>query len=254
MKKAIEALGLEEEIRIEPLQLGRLRLRIVGTTPLYQNRLTEKYRQEMLVGSRPKTRADRAQIRHQPQAEFRAAAEIAPSGPTALGLRTVAVKAAMAAAALETGGVTKASVQRLLTTPAGWFPVWGIPRLKLDVVRDAGIARTPNIRSRCFLPRWAAEVEIAFVMPQFGSHSVVNLLANAGVVIGVGDFRQQKGAGSFGSFRVLGEGQDDSEWSEIVAEGGRAAQLAALDRAEPADEETRELLEFHAAEVRRRSA
>ena len=41
--------------------------------------------------------------------------------------------------------------------------------------------------------------------------SVVSLLCNAGILVGVGDFRQEKGKGAFGSFRVLGEGEKDAD-------------------------------------------
>ena len=84
--------------------------------------------------------------------------------------------------------------------------------------------------------------------------SVVTLLANAGLLIGVGDFRQEKGKGAFGSFRVLGDGQQDPEWDDLVAHHGRDAQEAALAKPQPADEETEELLSYFFGEQQRRAA
>lgn len=241
-------------LEIQPLRRGSIKLRIVGTTPLFQNRMANKVKQPLLVGGQKKSRADRVAIKHHPFEEYRNSAEIRPDGPTALGLRVVAVKAAMATAALETPGLTKASAQRLLFMPGDFVPLYGVPQLRMDVVRSADINRTPDIRTRAFLPHWGAEVDIQFITPQLSISSVVTLLCNAGVLIGVGDFRQEKGKGAFGSFRVLGQGEEDPEWDELVANHGRAAQEAALENPEYADRDTSDLMEFYASEVKRRAA
>lgn len=242
------------EIQITPLKRGAVRLRIIGTQPLFQNRMANKVKEGLLVGTRKKTKAERQEIKHDPLSEFRNSAEIIPSGPTALGLRVVAVKAAMCTAALETAGITKTSAQRLLFMPGDFVPLYGTPQLRMDVVRSADINRTPDVRTRAFLPKWGAEVEIHFITPQLSVTSVVNLLCNAGVLIGVGDFRQEKGKGGFGSFRVIGEGEDDAEWNDLVSKHGRAAQTAALENPEYADRDTEDLMDFYTGEVRRRAA
>ena len=243
-----------EEITIQPLRRGSVKLRIIGVTPLFQNRMANKAKQQLLVGGQKKGKADRAQIKHDPLREFRDSAEILPNGPTALGLRVVAVKAAMCTAALETQGLTKTSAQRLLFMPGDFVPLFGTPQLRMDVVRSADINRTPDVRTRCFLPKWGAELEVQFITPQLSVASVVSLLCNAGILVGVGDYRQEKGKGSFGSFRVLGEGEEDSEWDELVEGHGREAQLAALNDPEFADQDTRDLMDFFASEVKRRAA
>lgn len=242
------------EVTIQPLKRGSVRLRIIGVTPLFQNRMANKAKQQLLVGGQKKGKADRAAIKHDPVAEFRDSAEILPGGPTALGLRVVAVKAAMATAALETPGLTKTSAQRLLFMPGDHAKLYGTPQLRMDVVRSADINRTPDIRSRCYLPKWGAEIEIHFITPQLSVQGVVSLLCNAGILVGVGDYRQEKGKGAFGSFRVLGEGEDDQEWDDLVENHGRAAQEAALADPEYADTDTADLMEHFHSEVRRRAA
>jgi hypothetical protein len=242
------------EIDVKPLRQGFVKLRLIGTTPLFQNRMAAKAKQQLLVGSQKKGKADRAHIKHSPLQEFRDSAEILPGGPTALGLNVIAVKAAMSTAALETPGLTKSSAQRLLFMPGAFAPLYGTPQLRMDVVRSADINRTPDIRSRCFLPIWGAEIEVRFVIPQLSMSSVVNLLCNAGMLVGVGDFRQEKGKGSYGSFRVLGEGTKDKEWDELVKNHGRAVQMEALNDPEYADRDTVDLMEFYDSEVKRRAA
>ena len=216
--------------------------------------MSAKAKQQLLVGGARKNKADRAKIKHDPVGEFRDSAEVLPGGPTALGLRVVAVKAAMATAALETPGLSKSAAQRLLFMPGDHVSLYGTPQLRMDVVRSADINKTPDIRSRCYLPRWAAEVEVSYIVPQLGITAVVALLCNAGVLVGVGDYRQEKGKGAFGSFRVLGEGEPDEEWDDLVANHGRTAQEAALADPDFADRDTEDLMAFFASEVKRRSA
>lgn len=242
------------EIKVMPLKRASAKLRIIGVTPLFQNRMANKVKQGLLVGTKKKTKAERVEIKHNPTQEYRDSMEILPSGPTALGLRVTAVKAAMCTAALETAGLTKAATQRLLFMPGDLTALYGVPQLRLDVVRSADINRTPDVRSRAFLPKWGAEIEVQFIVPQLSIASVVSLLCNAGVLVGVGDFRQEKGKGAFGSFRVIGEGEQDDEWDDLVANHGRMAQLAAIEHPEFADRDTEDLMDFYEDEVSRRAA
>lgn len=242
------------EITVAPLRRGSVKLRIIGETPLFQNRMSAKAKQQLLVGGRKKTKVERLEVKHNPLVEYRDSAEIMTSGPTALGLRVVAVKAAMATAALETPGLTKTSAQRLLFMPGDLVPLYGTPQLRMDVVRSADINKTPDVRTRAFLPRWGAEIEVQYIVPQLSVASVVTLLCNAGVLVGVGDFRQEKGKGAFGSFRVLGEGEDDDEWNDLVANHGRAAQAMALEAPDYADSDTADLMEHFFAETKRRAS
>lgn len=231
-----------------------MRLRIIGVTPLFQNRMPNKVIQYLMLGGQKKTSAERKEIKHHPLEEFRSSAEIVKDGPTALGIRTIAIKSAMSTAAVETEGVTKAGVQRLLYLPGEHAALYGTPQMRLDVVRCADMNRTPDVRSRAFLPVWGAEVEVTYVMPQLNTTSVVSLLCNAGILIGVGDYRQEKGKGNFGLFRVIGEGERDEEWDMLVKHHGRKAQLAALESPDFANDETAELFALYTAEVNRRSS
>lgn len=245
----------ETSLQIDALKQGRVTLRLIGMTPLYFNAMSAKAKRTLLIGGGKKTAAEKREIKHDPEAEFRDSIYRMPGGPTLLGFPAPGVKAAMATAALETPGVTKSSVQRLIFLPEQKIKVWGRPYLKCDVVRSADMNRTPDIRTRAFLPRWCAEVDIAFVSPTLNLFSIVSLLSNAGIVCGIGDFRQEKGKGGFGCFSVHGDdlGDFSGVWDEITAEG-RPAQEAAMLLPEPADEETADLLAILDEERARRAA
>ena len=241
-------------LHIDALKQGRVTLRMIGTTPLYFNAMSAKAKRTLLIGGGKKTAAEKKELKHDPEQEFRDSVYRLPSGPTLLGFPAPGVKGAMATAALETPGVTKTSVQRLIFLPEQKIKVWGRPFLKCDVVRSADINKTPDIRTRAFLPRWCAEVEIAFVQPTLSVHSVVSLLSNAGVIVGIGDFRQEKGRGSYGTFGVHGDDLGDWQevWDEITAEG-RDVQEAAMAVPEYADDETAELMEMLGEERAKRA-
>lgn len=245
---------IEQEIIVPALRRGVVKLRLIGETPMFQNRMAAKAKQQLLVGGRKKTAADRAVIKHHPLVEFRDSLERIGDGPTALGLRVVAMKAAMCTAALETAGITKTSAQRLLFMPGDLTPLYGVPQLRMDVVRSADVNRTPDVRTRAFLPKWGAEIEIHHVLPQLPISSVVTLACNAGVLVGLGDFRQEKGKGAFGSFRVITADTQDDDWDDLVTNYGREAQVAAIDSPTYADNDTAELMEFFFGEEKRRAA
>lgn len=245
----------ETGLHIDPLKQGRVTLRMIGTTPFYFNAMSAKAKRSLLIGGGKKTAAERKEIKHDPEQEFRDSVYRQMKGETLLCFPAPGVKGAMATAALETPGVTKKSVERLIFLPQAKINIWGTPLLKMDVVRSADINRTPDVRTRAYLERWCAEVEIAFVTPTLSIHSIVSLLSNAGVVCGIGDFRQEKGKGSFGTFAVSGENMGDwqSAWDEVTKEG-RAEQEAAMADPVYADQETADLMELLFEERERRAA
>lgn len=241
------------ELYIERLKQGRLTMRIVGTTPMYFNSMSVKAKRDLLVGGGRKTKAERANIKHHPLQEFRDSLYRKNHGDTLLCFPAPGVKGAMATAALATAGISKVDVQRLIFLPESNIQIWGTPYLKMDVVRSADINKTPDIRTRAYLPRWCAEISVAYVMPTLNAHSIASILTNAGTIVGIGDFRQEKGKGSNGCFSVMGSDETSPLWEELMKEG-RDVQQAAFDNPTAADSETEELLEFYRSEVMRRAA
>lgn len=242
-------------LHIDALKQGRVTLRMIGTTPLYFNAMSAKAMRTLLIGGGKKTAAEKRELKHDPESEFRDSVYRQTTGDTLLCFPAPGIKGAMSTAALETAGVTKTSVKRLIFLPQQHVNVWGKPYLKMDVVRSADMNKTPDVRTRAFLPRWCAEVDIAFVTPTLSAHSVVSLLSNAGVIVGIGDFRQEKGCGSYGTFAVAGDdlGEWQEAWDEITKEG-RAVQEAAMADPECADADTEDLMEFLRGERARRAA
>lgn len=241
------------EIVIMSSEMGQMDFCVLGTSPIILNRMSEKVRGELLAPKGRKTAADKAaNLKHQPYEEFRASPYTLKddSEPTLLALLPTAFKRSMMTAALDLPGAKKAQIGRLVQVDWDMQPLYGIPKIFMAVTRSADINRTPDIRTRAMVPQWACRLTVRFVKPIIREQSVANLLAAAGIQSGIGDWRQEKGSGSYGGFKLVSA--DDPQWNEIVRTGARAAQAEAMENPEPYDAETAELLGWFDVEARRR--
>ena len=211
---------------------------------------------DLLVGGGRKTAAEKREIKHNPEQEFRESVYTKPDGDTYLCFPAPGVKSAMATAALETAGINKTNVNRGIFVPGDHIQIWGKPYLKMDIVRSADMNKTPDVRTRAFLPDWVAEINIKYVVPTFSAHSIMSLLNNAGAMVGIGDFRQEKGRGSYGTFAVASS-EDMGEYQELwdsITQESREVQKLAMENPDYADEKTAELMQFLQEERVRRAA
>lgn len=241
------------EVQIIQVSTGTLTVAIVCNTPLILNRMNNKAKHELLMPAGRKTAADKAgSLKHDPLAEFRNSPTIINNGsaPTLLGIPATALKGGMRTAALDLPGAKKSQIGRLTYVNGEVLGVYGIPKVLCSIVRSADMNRTPDVRTRCVIPRWALIADITFVRPALRESSVANLVAAAGVTVGVGDWRPEKGAGNYGQFKLVGA--DDADLAEIIATGGREAQKVAMREPAAYDSETEELLAWFDVEVKRR--
>lgn len=250
-------------ITITPLTKRFLDLRVMGGTPLYFNSMSGKAKRDLLLGGTIKNAAERrTTLKHNPLQEFRSSVNVYSEEECADALffmPSTAFKKAITNAALDCSGATKTEISRLVWVEGFSVPVYGVPQFKMDVVRNKDIARTPDIRSRAYLPVWATQIKISFWEPKINFHNVGVLVGMAGELQGVGDFRPEKGAGQYGKFVVWqgpeeghGDATLDPVWERIVQDQGRVAQQKAFDNPEYANEETRDLYEWFKTETVRR--
>lgn len=240
------------EMVITTMIEGEMTFCVLGTTPLIFNRLPEKARRELLMPYK-KTAADKAgNLKHDPVAEFRASPYRMKreDAPTVLAVLPTMFKQAMCTAALRTEGATKTVIQQLVRVDWENIPVYGVPKVFCAIARSADQNKTPDVRTRAMLAEWACFFTVKFQKPILREQGIAELLSTAGRVSGICDWRQEKGSGSFGSFRLVSA--DDSDFLRIMKTGGRAAQQAAMDAPEAYDDDTRELLGWFDIELKRR--
>lgn len=239
-------------IEIQPIRTRTITVGIKGVRPLILNRLTEKARQELLMPARKSAATRRSTLKHDVYDEFRSAPYIIPDddAPTLLGFPSSAFKQGMVAAAGRVPGGVKAEIRQLVWTEGDLLPIFGTPQLLMSITRSAGINRTPDVRTRVIVPEWAATVHITFTDGLITETSVVNLLSAAGQLCGAGDWRPEKGSGTFGQYDIVTV--DDPDFLRIVEGSDRASQQEAMDNPEPFDMETSELLTWFDDELKQR--
>jgi len=245
-----KAKGVLEAIEVEPLRVGEMKVWLKGVTPLICNRMAAKAMRELLLPKGRKTSAEKQQtLKHDPFSEFSNSMSLRNgSGPTRLTFSSAAVKGAMATAALETKGTNKRQIGRLVWVKDLSCDLYGIPELFMSVVRSADMNKTPDVRTRAILREWCMPVTIQFVKPQMSETSILQLLSNGGIIVGVGDFRQEKGKGNFGQFSVATE----ADCKTIIASGGAKRQDTAIKDPICFDSDTEELLGWFSEEVKNR--
>lgn len=241
----------KDTIAIEPIRTETLEVALVGVSPYYSHRLSPEARMELLYPKGRKTTAERkAALKHDPIKEFRDSLYTLPDGDAYLAVKATAVKGAMMTAALDCEGVYKTQIGRLVYVEGSLLPLYGVPKLAMDDVRNSGRNNTPDIRTRAVLDTWAVVLQVTYQQPMLNAKSILNLLEAAGQTAGIGDWRPEKGKGDFGRFRVAEV--DAPEVLAIVAAGGREVQLRAVETPGFYDDEAERLCEWFYAEVGKR--
>lgn len=243
------------EIEVVTLKQEEVVFYILGTTPFYCNKVAEKARRELLMPRGRMTTAQKSQnLKHDPITEYRNSPYLRKDdvvGPTRIMMKATAIKGAIAQAAIDMPtAVAKSQINRLTYVVGDYIPMFGLPRLNMDITRSADMAKTPDIRTRARIDRWASMVTMRYTLPMLNGQSVGTLLAAAGMIIGIGDFRQEKGKGNFGLFEIVSK--TDKRWLDIVAEGSTKQQDEALADPICSDAESEDLLAwFHEERLRR---
>lgn len=240
------------EISIIEVQQGRFEVCILGKTPLILNRMSEKAARELLL-PRKKTAADKAaNLKHNPPEEYRASAYKTTGDDAATRLLHLATafKKALSSVATDIPGAAKAQIGRLTWVEGEYVPIYGTPKLFMSITRSADMNKTPDVRTRAIVPEWACRIAVTYVKPILREKDVVNLLAAAGIMRGIGDWRPEKGSAVYGQFELVGE--KDERFVRIMKTGGRVAQDKALADPECYNPESAELFAWFVAEADRR--
>jgi hypothetical protein len=244
-----------EQIEVLPIDVNKMTVCILGSTPLIYSAMSHKTVGVLLCPPPRKTSAEKAvTLKHNPMEEYlestyRRRQNVA--GPTRLLARSEWFKAGMADVAKRVPGTaTTAAVKQLVWVQGDYVDLYGIPQLLMSVVRNSDMNRTPDVRTRAIVPQWACTLSVTYVKPHLTQDAVARLLVSAGILNGVGDWRAQKGSGSYGQFEVVSE--TDPRFRALAKNGGMRAQDQALKNPQSYDQETEELLSWFNDELKRR--
>lgn len=207
-------------IEIDRIAAETVRVPIVGTSPLIMHNFSQKSKMQMLDAQQGKKKI---KVIRDPEAEYQAAFYriVSPvDGEVTYGFPVTAFKACTTGAArfydksvsmtllrqvlFFRGILTDGDTQQLVA-------IEGEPRMREDVVRLGGAARSADLRYRPEFPSWRATLEVTFVTSAISRQSVLSLIDAGGLGIGVGEWRPEK-RGEFGCFQV-----DQSRQVEVVS-------------------------------------
>jgi hypothetical protein len=235
-------------IEIITIERETIQVFVWGMTPLIMNTVSFKAKNQLAFPPEKKNRAERAAtLKHDPIAEYRDSAYVLSHDelPTRLYMPATSFKGAMMTMSLRIPGVFKTEIAPLVFIHGlddeypDYIPIYGIPQLRMDVVRNSDPNHTPDIHTRACLRHWACTFRITFARPLLTRTGIINLGASSGMFIGVGDYRQEKGKGSYGTFEYVAD--NDKRWAELVKTSGRRIQDAALETPVCYDLETERL-------------
>lgn len=235
-------------IDIQPIKQGKISVCLLGVAPLYHHAMAEKAWRVLLLGGTKKNAAEKAAtIKHVPIDEYRNSCYVTDESETRIAMPAPAFKGVLRTAALDTPGTKRTEIGRLCWVEGIAVGIYGIPELAMSIVRSADMARTPDVRTRAVMREWACEITISFVEPNLSASSIVNLLSHGGSSCGIGDWRQEKGSGSYGRFQIVNA--DHPDFVRVKAQGGRAAQIEALENPGFYDAQSEEMFAWHEGEV-----
>lgn len=242
----------DEVIEIKQITTAKIKFLLLGTTALLMHRYPMKAWHELLLPKGRKNAAERAEtLKHDPLMEFRESVYRNRDShePAMFHLPTGCFTKGMANAALDIPGATKAAITRLVWITSMQINLFGVPQMHMAMVRQSDMRHTPDVRTRAMFPEWACEIEVSYVSTILKQHQIANLLSAAGQIIGVCEWRQEKG-GPYGKFTIVDENNED--YKRIVKQQGREPQHAALMKPSAVDPETEELYAWFVEEAARR--
>lgn len=244
------------EVLLPQFTIKEAQVFVIGTSPFLCNAMSEKAKRIILFPGGPMNAATkRSRPKHNVLAEWRESPYMLRdrSAETLLAIKATAFKATMRGVTKDMEGVVAATeVGRWCHIMGDFVPMWGMPELRMDIVRMNDPAKTPDVRTRVCVREWATTFTVRFTSPMMREEMVAQLLAGAGFTQGVGDGRPEKGKMSCGMFRLCEP--DDPDWVRIVTTAGRKEQLAAMRSNEPVfyDEEAEKLYRWFESEAKRR--
>lgn len=189
-------------MQIDPIETERVRVPIVGLTPLIVHRFSEKAKKQMLDNMQgkktPKKKKD-------PAGEFEGSFyrfEDGKPGFPILGFKAATVSAAR----FYDKSVSMASLRQLLffrgqfgVDGVALAPLTGEATMREDVVRVGNGGS--DLRYRAEFREWSSELDITYVKSALSTESVLSLVNAGGLGVGVGDWRPEK-KGDHGMFQV----------------------------------------------------
>lgn len=198
---------IEEPLRLQKLNIGQVRVEVVGRSPLIQNRFTEEAQKGISDKQEGKGRAEKVKKNPMVLAESRLYLLDPVRDDCKYGHPGVGFKNAIVRAGASTDWkMTDLKVAFfVLTGDDGLVPIVGAEDWQLDSRRVVISRGTLDIRHRPRTPTgWRAVLDIEYNASVISAEELVNLVELAGFGVGVGEYRPfaPASSGPYGRFNV----------------------------------------------------
>lgn len=209
-------------IELPKLEIQRVRIRVIGDSPLIMHKWSDKAKEMMRMKQQKK--ATQGREAKDPQRDFEDSIHRLDDGRP--GFPAIGFKAAAVTACTSIAGVTKVAARQAFHILGDLVPIIGpAPTMREDMVRiGMGVA---DIRYRAEFWPWSADLEISYNTRALSIEQIMNLLNTAGFGVGVGEWRPERD-GQFGRFHCAADDEieDVADIQESQAPKGRRRKAA----------------------------
>lgn len=199
IKKEVEA------IRIKPVEFNRIQVTVIGDSVMVQHRIGPSAINKLEESTREKKLKQKKQPRNIQQ-EYNEATYLMPDGKT-LACPSMWFKQSMVNACSFIEGINKTLARAAFFVEGEFVEVHGERKMRTDVVRLGGIARTAQTRYRPEIFPWYVTLPLKYRPDLIDVSDLCNLLNHAGFSVGVGEDRPQKRGGQWGLYHVASEAE-----------------------------------------------
>ncbi len=209
----------EGPIVLRPPNFKTVRIGIVGMTPLNIHRLGKKLKIEFDERDAGKPKKSKKGVARNKEAEFmdslyyinadgfevETPKKLIPK--TRYGFPASGFKKAMVSACRSYGNISMVEAKGQFFVLGQFVEIKGRP-VKDEFWRRIGGKGpgdgTPDIGVRAIFPNWSADLHIRYNADIISAESVLNLLATAGISVGIGEDRPGKSGNTFGTWKLIG--------------------------------------------------
>lgn len=197
-KEKKEAKEMETTTVISGLKRSRIRIPIVGISPLISHRFGDKAKKKIQDKQAQSSKMAAGREKRDPEQEYKDSLYVMDDGR--YGFPTAAFKGSLVKAASFTGKqFSKVLLRGALHIMGDYAPIKGTPAMREDMIRlPMGQA---DVRYRAEFKSWETELDILYNEAVISKEQIVQLLHLAGFSIGVGDWRPEHN-GTHGMFDV----------------------------------------------------
>lgn len=224
------------------VSMGEVTVCVLGRSPLLLHCMGQKAKNELTTGSQGKSAQDRkVLLKHDLPREYRESVyrDHSENGPTRIQGLSVWFKKGISSMALDlASGSSKTQLGRCVFVAGERIPIYGKPLVDIRPVILSGMSRSADMRTRAILPEWATRITVQYMRPTLNEKQVLQLAVAAGTFRGVGEYRPERGSGTFGQYEFVDP--KDPRYTSILKQG-RKVQDAMLTKTEFEKEDFYEL-------------